>query len=54
MVSYKTLTDTQRIEYAQKSKMETIKKEELWKKRNPVKPTVSHCVKDGTGALFNQ
>lgn len=54
MVSYKTLTEAQRNEYARKSKMESIEKEKKWKKRNPVKPLVSRCVKDATGTIFVQ
>lgn len=48
MVSYKTLTEAQRNEYAQKSKVQSMEREKKWKKRHPDKPLVSHCVKDGT------
>lgn len=52
MVSYKTLTEAQRNEYARKSKAQSMEKERKWKKKNPVKPLVSHCVKDGTGTVI--
>lgn len=52
MVSYKTLTEAQRIEYAHKSKAQSMEKEKKWKKRHPDKPLVSRCVKDGTGTVI--
>ena len=53
MVSYKTMTEAERREYAAKSKAEANAKAEEWKRKHPIKPTVSKCVKDASGTYIS-
>lgn len=48
MVSYRTMTEAQRREYAAKCKRESNAKAEAWKAKHPVRPSISNCVKDAT------
>lgn len=48
MVSYRTMTEAQRREYAAQSKRDANTKAEAWKAKHPVRPSVSNCVKDAS------